>query len=68
MMEKLMARGEQLARDAQAKQADRFAEGLRILLGSAAVTVEDAQVLVSGRGVIKRWLFDPSLRFLGALK
>jgi hypothetical protein len=69
MTDKLIARGEQLASDAQARQLQRVAEQLRSMFGAAAVTVEEAQVLVSGRGIIKRWLIDPSLRFLsGGLK
>lgn len=68
-MEKLIERGEQLASDAQARQVKRVAEQLRSLFGSAAVDVEEARVIVSGRGIIKRWLIDPSLRFLtGGLK
>lgn len=68
-MEKLIERGEQLARDAQARQVKRVAEQLRSLFGGAAVDVEEARVIVSGRGIIKRWLIDPSLRFLtGGLK
>ena len=69
MMEKLVSRGEELARQAQSQQVQRVAEQLRALFGAAAVTVEEAQVLVTGRGIIKRWLIDPSLRFLaGGLK
>jgi DNA-binding protein YbaB len=69
MMDKVMSRGDELAAQAQAQQVQRVAQQLRALLGSAAVTVEEAQVLVSGRGIIKRWLIDPSLRFLsGGLK
>jgi len=68
-MEKLIARGEQLASQAQARQVQRVAAQLRTLLGAAAVSVDDARVLVTGRGIIKRWLIDPSLRFLsGGLK
>jgi hypothetical protein len=40
------------------------AERLKTLLGEAAVEVEEARVLVRGRGIIKRWLIDSSLRFL----
>ena len=65
MMEKLTARGEQLARVAQKQRAQRVAQQLRTIFGSAAVEVEEARVLVRGRGMIKRWLIDPSLRFLG---
>ena len=63
-MERLIARGDELVRQAQARQVERVAGQLRALFGSAAVDVEDARVLVSGRGIIKRWLIDPSLRFL----
>jgi hypothetical protein len=65
MMEKLTARGEQLARGAQEQRVQKVAQQLRMIFGSAAVEVEEARVLVRGRGMIKRWLIDPSLRFLG---
>ena len=69
MMEKLIARTDELIREAQARQVRRVAQQLRSLFGSAAVEVEEARLLVSGRGIIKRWLIDPSLRFLaGGLK
>lgn len=64
MMEKLLSRGEQIAGDAEVRQVRRVARSLRALFGGAAVSVEEAQVLVRGRGILKRWLFDPSLRFL----
>ena len=68
-MDKLISRGEQIAQQAQARQVQRVAQQLRMLFGTAAVTVQEAQVLVAGRGVVKRWLIDPSLRFLsGGLK
>ena len=65
MMEKLAAGGEQLARSAQEQRVQEVAQQLRTIFGSAAVEVEEARVLVRGRGMIKRWLIDPSLRFLG---
>jgi hypothetical protein len=69
MMDKLIASGEQLASDAQAQQVQRVAQQLRGMFGAAAIAVEEAQILVSGRGIVKRWLIDPSLRFLsGGLK
>jgi hypothetical protein len=40
------------------------AEQLRAMSGVVMVEVEEARVLVRGRGMIKRWLIDPSLRFL----
>ena len=65
MMERLAARGGQLARGAQEQRVQKVAQQLRMIFGSAAVEVEEARVLVRGRGMIKRWLIDPSLRFLG---
>jgi phage-related minor tail protein len=64
MMEKLLERGDELAEKAQSARVQRVAQRLRALVGSGAVTVEETQVLVSGRGIVKRWLIDPSLRFL----
>ena len=42
----------------------QVAERLKALFGEAAIEVEEARVLVRGRGLIKRWLIDPTLRFL----
>ena len=68
MMDRLVTRGERLARNAQRQMVHSVAERLRAMFGGAAV-VEEARVLVRGRGMIKRWLIDPSLRFLnGGLK
>jgi hypothetical protein len=64
MMDLLMARGERLAADRQRLKTGQVAEQLRSIFGSAAVEIEEARVLVRGRGIIKRWLIDPSLRFL----
>ena len=64
MMEKLLARGEAIARDAQQRKIAGVAQQLRSMLGGAAVQVEGAEVLVRGRGIMKRWLTDPSFRFL----
>ena len=64
MMGDLLRRGEALANERQQQRLQAVAQQLRTLFGSAAVQVDEAQVLVSGRGLIKRWLIDPSLRFL----
>ena len=69
MMDALQSRGERLARAAQQRKVDQVAAQLRGMFGSGAVEAEEARVLVRGRGIIKRWLIDPSLRFLaGGLK
>lgn len=65
MMEKLTARADEIARKAQEQQVERAAQQLRTIFGSAAVDVQETRVLVRGRGMIKRWLIDPGLRFRG---
>ena len=67
MMERLLARGEKIAAQAQAKQVQRLAQGLKPLFGNAAVRIQGAQVLVKGRGIIARWLGQPELRFLSGM-
>ena len=64
MMTALTRRAEALARQRQAAKLREIADRLRTLVGEGAVEVEEARVLVRGRGLIKRWLIDPALRFL----
>lgn len=69
MMERLLKRGDDIAREAQRRGIERVADRLRQRFGAGSVQTDEARVLVSGRGLIRRWLIDPSLRFLaGALK
>lgn len=69
MMETLLARGEAIAQRAQAQLVERAAQKLRGMFGSGAVIADGTQVRVSGRGVLKRWLVDPAVRFLaGGMK
>ena len=69
MMERLFQRGEELAREAQRRGLQRVAQKLKELLRGAAIEIGEAQVLVSGRGIVKRWLINPALRFFsGELK
>jgi phage tail tape-measure protein len=69
MMEQLLARGEAIAREAQKHKLAEVAQQLARMFGNGSIQVEEARVLVRGRGIVKRWLIDPSLRFLaGGLK
>jgi predicted NBD/HSP70 family sugar kinase len=69
MLAGLLSRGEELAGDQLQKKVTDVAAQLRAIVGNAAVSVEDARVVISGRGIVKRWLTDPTLRFLtGAVK
>jgi hypothetical protein len=64
MMTQLAARAEQAVRARQRERVGELAERLRTMFGEGAVEVQEARVLVRGRGIVKRWLIDPSLRFL----
>lgn len=64
MMAKAMARAEAQARTRQRERTSEIAAQLNAILGDANVEVEEARVLVRGRGIVKRWLIDPNLRFL----
>ena len=64
MMEKLTRRGEDIARAAQKRAVGDVAERLRNVLQGITITTEEMLVIASGRGLLKRWLFDPQLRFL----
>ena len=64
MMARLFERGEALARERQQLRLRELSGRLKGLFGESAVEVEEARILVRGRGIVKRWLIDPSLRFL----
>lgn len=65
----LLARGEALATEQLQKKLQDVATQVRALFGTGAVTVEDGQVAISGKGLLKRWLSDPAVRFfVGGLK
>ena len=64
MMERLIAAGERAARDAQTSMIENVTRHLRTMLGDGAVEAGDTQVLVRRRGIAKRWLVEPGLRFL----
>lgn len=64
MLANLQKRGEELARErAQEKLADMAAQ-LRGQQPEASVASNGAQIVISGRGIAKRWLTNPALRLL----
>jgi len=64
MMERMVARGAEIARRAEARQVERVADQMRALLGDAAVSTFETRVMVHGRDILLRWLTEPALRFL----
>lgn len=64
MMSELLKRGEELAREAQVRRVTQVAGRLKELVRGISIETDEARVIVSGRGLLKRWLIDPQLRFL----
>ena len=52
------------ARQAARRRAEAIAERMRATLRGASVEATETGVIVSGRGLVRRWLIDPELRFL----
>jgi hypothetical protein len=64
MMENLLTRADALAHAEQQRKLVQVAGELKELLRGVTIEVEETRILMSGRGILKRWLLDPSLRFL----
>ena len=67
MMERLEARGRDGGERAAAVAAERLAVAARAALPGVAVEVAPEGVTISGRGLARRVLRDPALRWLGGL-
>jgi hypothetical protein len=67
MMERLEARAEKIGAQASARAAARLGEAARVALPGVRVEVEPGRVVLSGRGLERRRLVDPALRWLGGL-
>ena len=63
-MERLVKRGEEIARRAERQKIESVARLLQEMLGNAAV--DGSRAAVSGRGLVRRWLADSRLRFIGS--
>jgi hypothetical protein len=67
MMERLLKRGDAIAREAQRRGVAQLAEHLRARFGAGAVRTDEADVVVRWRGLVRRWLTEPGLRFLAGI-
>jgi len=67
MMEGFEARAEAIGARASARAAARLADAARETLPGVSVEAEPGRVVISGRGLGRRWLRDPALRWLGGL-
>ncbi|PVX28993.1 hypothetical protein [Sphingomonas pokkalii] len=67
MFDRLKARGEAIGRAAAADRAARLAAAVRETFPGIAAESDAAGVTLRGRGLWRRWLADPALRWLGGL-
>lgn len=67
MFGRLKARGEAIGRAAAAEAAMRVAERVREAAPGIEVDAGAAEVTLRGRGLWRRWLAEPSLRWVGGL-
>ncbi|AQR74433.1 hypothetical protein [Sphingomonas sp. LM7] len=66
-MKSLEARAEAIGARAAVRAAARVADAARAALPGVSVEAEPGRVVVSGRGLARRWLRDPAIRWLGGL-
>lgn len=66
MMERLLARAEQIAQAAQANRIEAMAETAAEELNAVSVLKTATGVVLRGRKLLERWLLDPALRFIGS--
>ena len=64
-MRAIVARAEALARVAQRTRVAALAREWGEMLPGASVSTRGSEVIISARGLAKRWLADNSLRFIG---
>lgn len=67
MMEGLEARARIAGEQAVTRATARLAEAARDALPGVSVEAEAGRVMISGRGLGRRWLRDPAFRWLRGL-
>ena len=66
MMERLLARAEEIAQAAQAKRIEAIANTAKQELSGLSIRRTATGVVIQGKQLLERWLLDPALRFLGS--
>lgn len=67
MLEQLNARADAIGERAAGDAAVRLGERVRDAVPGVSVGVDGTRVTLAGRGLWRRWLADPGLRWLGGL-
>lgn len=63
-MRNLQQRAERIARARQSREVAMIAGVMAAELTRARVEAEAERVIITGRGLVRRWLVDPALRFV----
>ena len=66
-MRQLEKRGRELARARELRALERLVEVLLQDYPQARVEADQSRIRISGVGLVKRWLTDSSLRFIGGM-
>jgi hypothetical protein len=67
MMKNLEARGRLIGERAVDAAVERLAAEARAALPGLEIAADAGRVTIAGRGLARRWLTDPALRWLGGL-
>jgi hypothetical protein len=67
MMEDLEARGRRIGERAVDAAVERLVVAARAALPGLEIEADAGRVTIAGRGLARRWLTDPALRWLGGL-
>jgi hypothetical protein len=63
MMARASAFAERLARAREGRVAERVGRRFADVIGEGSVEIDGGEVRLSGKGLLRRWLTDPRLRF-----
>jgi hypothetical protein len=64
MRSRLIERAERRGREEARRRTEELSAALRERLSGCLIEAWEAEVMISGKGLLKRWLTDPELRFL----
>lgn len=66
-MRRLQERADGLAQQWLARRVEQLESSIREAVPGASIEVERSQIGISGRGLRRRWLSEPALRFVAGL-
>lgn len=67
MINRFVERAEAVARKRQRRRIERILSAIEDRASGVSAEATASTIVLSGRGLVRRWLSDPSLRFTGTL-